>query len=80
MSDQQTRAMSMAEATISTAVGFAVSLSVWRWLVRPVFGIEGGAGEDLAITSIFTVASVIRGYGIRRLFEWRRRKFLFTPE
>ena len=69
---RQSRAMSVVEATASTAIGFAVSLGVWRWVVRPLFGIEGNVGDDLAITMIFTIASILRGYGVRRLFEAAR--------
>lgn len=70
----QSRAMSVVEATASTAIGFAMSLLVWRWIVRPVFGIGGGIADDLAITTIFTIVSILRGYGVRRLFEWIGRR------
>ena len=66
---KQSRFVSMVEASASTAVGFVVSLLVWRYVVRPIFGYDGSVFEDLAITIIFTIASVLRCYLIRRLFE-----------
>jgi hypothetical protein len=59
----------MIEATTSVAVGFAVSLALTA-LVLPLYGLDVSFGQNLQITLIFTLASIARGYGVRRLFNW----------
>lgn len=64
----QSRAHSMAETLASIAVGFVVSMVI-QALVLPAFGHHITLAENFWITCIFTVASVVRGYGMRRLFN-----------
>jgi hypothetical protein len=60
--------MSAVEAITGTAVGFAVS-----WLltltVLPLFGYAVTLGHSVGITAIYTAASILRGYAIRRAFN-----------
>lgn len=65
---EQTRRESMIEATVSTLIGFGISYFAWIWIVAPLFGLPITHGVNFAITCIFTVVSLIRGYGVRRLF------------
>ena len=61
----------MLEIAISTAIGFLVSL-VLTAIVMPAFGYPTTWAHDFWITTIFTVASLVRGYCVRRMFEaWR---------
>lgn len=69
----QSRRMSAAETVVSTAIGFAVSYAV-SLHVLPLFGFPVTHGENLAIVCIFTVASLARGYGVRRLFNWLHQR------
>jgi hypothetical protein len=64
----QSRAHSMAETLSSIAVGFVVSMVI-QALVLPAFGHHITLAQNFWITCIFTVASVLRGYGMRRLFN-----------
>jgi general stress protein CsbA len=64
----QSRSRSLLETVTSTAIGFAVSL-VLTAAVLPAFGYRTTWTHDFWITCIFTVASVLRGYAVRRLFE-----------
>jgi len=64
----QSRAHSMAETLASIAVGFVISMVI-QALVLPAFGHHITLAENFWITCIFTVASVLRGYGMRRLFN-----------
>ena len=61
---------SAAEAIIGTAVGFVISWALLAWLISPLFHLRTNHAEDFAITCIFTVASVLRSYGVRRFFNW----------
>jgi hypothetical protein len=38
--------------------------------VFPIFEIEATFGENLAISLIFTIVSMLRGYILRRFFVW----------
>ena len=65
----QTRLESAVEAALNVLSGFLISWSVWVFLVAPLFNLDSGMGTSLAITSIFTVSSLLRSYLIRRFFN-----------
>lgn len=65
---RQSRRGSMLETVTSTAIGFIVSL-VLTAAVLPAFGYPTTWAHDFWITCIFTVASIVRGYVVRRLFN-----------
>ena len=68
----QTRKQSAIETVAGVAIGFVVSL-VASVKVFPLFGHSFTLEENIAITIIFTVLSVARGYAVRRLFNrWGR--------
>ena len=66
----QTRLASLAEATINTAIGFVMSMLLSA-VVYPLFGFQVTLAQNLAITTIFTIASIARGYAVRRWFNAR---------
>jgi membrane protein implicated in regulation of membrane protease activity len=68
----QSRLISFAEALTNTVVGFLVALSV-QVLASPLFGIEVGLSENIALAILFTAVSIARSYAPRRLFERLRR-------
>lgn len=68
---RQTRAASLAETFISTAIGFVISVFA-QLAVFPWFGIHVTFDQNLMIVAIFTVVSIIRGFWVRRLFEHLR--------
>lgn len=66
---KQSRFMSALETAISTAAGFFLSLFV-QWLVLPVLlGVNIPIEMNLAFAAIMTVASLVRQFVMRRLFE-----------
>jgi hypothetical protein len=71
--NKQTHVASFVEITLSTAVGFVISL-VTQILVFPLFGLQVSMGTNLSLTMVFTVISVIRGFVMRRVFEHMRVK------
>ena len=62
------RRLDATEAVTSTAVGFAVSWAL-TFAVLPLWGLHPSAGEAVAITAVYTAASVVRGYAVRRAFR-----------
>ncbi len=64
----QSRRMALAEATTNVAIGFVFAIGV-QAAVFPMLGLTVTLGENLFIGAAFTVASVIRSYVLRRLFE-----------
>ena len=64
----QTKKMSIYETIISTSIGFIVSLVLVN-IVLPFYGFNVEMGQSVMITLIFTVASILRGYWVRRLFN-----------
>lgn len=65
----QTKRHSITEALLNTGSGFLVSLFVWH-VVGPWLGYHVTLSDNLIITSIFTVVSVVRSYAWRRGFNW----------
>lgn len=65
---------SMWETLSGTAIGFVVSVTVWQFVVKPVWGLETSFVENLNITLLFTLVSVIRGYVVRRFFNMMHNK------
>ena len=65
----QSRLQSFVEANLNTFVGFIGSMLVWGFVVEPLWGFSTSFLDNLSITCIFTVWSIIRGYTIRRYFN-----------
>ena len=65
---KQSRRMSLIEALVNIAVGYAVAVAM-QILAFPLFGLDASLEENLALGALFTVASVCRSYVLRRLFE-----------
>jgi hypothetical protein len=69
----QTRLSSLIEAVINVAIGFVVSLVLTAWLL-PAYGHHVTWSENLQITGVFTVASIVRAYAVRRYFNKQIRQ------
>ena len=68
----QSRIQSFIEANINTAIGFVVSMLL-AYFVLPYFGLEKSVKTSLEVVLIFTFASIVRNYLVRRLFnKWSR--------
>lgn len=65
---QQSKLESLAEVFLNVAIGWVIAL-ITQLVVFPMFGIHVTVGEQLSISVIFTVVSIIRGYIIRRWFN-----------
>ena len=65
----QSKKMSLIETLSSVAIGYIISLAA-QMIIFPVFNIEVSLTDNLLIGLFFTVVSIIRGYYVRRLFNW----------
>jgi len=70
---EQSRFSSLIEACINTAIGFGTTL-VLAPIVYPLFGHAFTLAQNLGITAIFTVVSILRGYAVRRWFNARIKR------
>jgi len=68
----QTRTQSMVEAWTNIGVGFLLN-SLLNFTFFPLFGWHITAAQNVALGVIYTGASLVRSYGLRRLFNrWHR--------
>lgn len=67
----QDKRMSLIESISNVAVGFIIAMITWRFLICPIFGFTHSVANNLKITAIFTVISIVRGYLVRRFFNGR---------
>ena len=63
----QSRSMSLVESIANTGAGFLVSL-VLQISLFSLMSIETTTSQNLLMSGVFTVASLVRGYLMRRLF------------
>ena len=68
----QTKKQSFVESLTQTAIGFLVSLFTWYCILwTGLFEISVTFADNLLITGIFTVVSIVRGYFIRRFYNMK---------
>lgn len=65
---KQSKKKSATETFVQTAVGLATSFLI-QIILYPMLNIPVTYQQNLIITAVFFVASLIRGYAIRRLFN-----------
>ncbi len=66
----QTRLSSLIEAVINNAIDFVISLALTA-IVLPAYGHHVSLSQNIQITGIFTLASIVRSYALRRWFNAR---------
>ena len=70
---RQTRKQSLIEQCVSTGIGYLVALAT-QIAVFPIFNLHVEWHENIVISLIFTGVSIIRGYAVRRFFNyWNHR-------
>ena len=65
---QQTKKKSLIESTVQTLIGLGTSILV-QITIYPLMGIPVTFEQNLIITAVFFIVSIVRGYLVRRLFE-----------
>jgi high-affinity Fe2+/Pb2+ permease len=64
----QTKKQSIIESITQTLIGLIVSLCI-QLVIYPLLNIEVTFSQNLIITFVFFISSIIRGYVIRRIFN-----------
>jgi|TARA_R110002124_G_scaffold78682_2_gene209931 hypothetical protein len=64
----QDKKQSMIEAISGTLIGLVFSFMI-QIIIYPSLDIPVSIGQNILITSVFFVASIVRGYLVRRLFN-----------
>lgn len=64
----QSRTMSAVEAVTNVTVGYGVAVGT-QMVIFPWFGLTATLGQNMAIGAIFTIVSLVRSYGLRRVFN-----------
>ena len=65
----QSKRQSLIEAITNTSVGYLVALGI-QLIIYPILNIPVTFSENLIITTVFTCASIARGYLVRRFFNY----------
>ena len=63
----QSRAVSFVEASVNVVAGLALAL-LTQAVAFPLVGVEARPAQHLRLALIFTLVSLARSYGLRRLF------------
>lgn len=64
----QSKKISLAESLTNTFSGLVVSFLI-QVVIYPVMGIPVKLHQNIIITMVFTLASIGRGYVVRRIFN-----------
>lgn len=64
----QTKKHSTIESLVNTITGLITSFLIQIW-IYPFLGIKVNLNQNLFITLIFFIASFLRGYIVRRIFN-----------
>ena len=65
----QTKKGSALEVVLNIGSGFFVAMLTWQLIAAPLYGYEVTIVDNIGLTTIFTIVSVIRSYFWRRLFN-----------
>ncbi len=72
---RQSKLSSWTEAVVNTFVGLVIAFAA-QWLICWVYDIPLSATHNFIIVFWMTIISVLRSYGVRRIFNgepWRRK-------
>jgi len=64
----QSKRLSIIEAVTNTIVGLTTSFCI-QLIIYPTLNIEVTIGQNIIITCVFFIVSILRGYLVRRLFN-----------
>jgi hypothetical protein len=64
----QSRLMSLVESLANVLVGFGLAVTT-QIAIFPLFGLRTTLTENLEMGAVFTIVSIARSYGMRRVFE-----------
>ncbi len=65
---RQTKRKSLIESIAQTLIGLITSILI-QFILYPIMGIPVTIFQNIIITLVFFIVSIIRGYLVRRLFD-----------
>jgi len=65
---RQTKRKSLIESIAQTLIGLFTSILI-QFVLYPIMGIPVTIFQNIIITLVFFIVSIIRGYLVRRLFD-----------
>ena len=65
---KQSKKLSLIESSTNTIVGLLTSFLI-QIIIYPILNIPVSFGQNIIITLVFFIASILRGYAIRRIFN-----------
>lgn len=69
----QSKRESLVEALLNTLIGYIVALMFWP-VVCYLYDITYSHGQNLGVTALFSVVSIVRAYIVRRYFNARLKR------
>jgi len=72
-----TKKQSLIETTTNIVVGMIVSFFSQK-IIFPYFNLQVSTHQNIVITIFFTIISFVRGYGLRRFFNWFFHKYKYS--
>lgn len=67
----QTKKQSIFESIIQTLIGLITSILI-QIILYPLMGIPVSFGQNVIITFVFFIVSILRGYLVRRYFNYKK--------
>ena len=64
----QSKKLSIIEAITNTVVGLLTAFGI-QLVIYPILNIEVSINQNIIITIVFFIASILRGYVVRRIFN-----------
>lgn len=64
----QSKRLSIIESISNTIIGLVTSFCI-QIIIYPILKIEVSINQNIIITIVFFIASILRGYFVRRLFN-----------
>jgi len=65
---KQSCLMSLVESVANVIVGYGVAVMT-QILIFPIFGLHTTLAQNLKMGAIYTIVSIARSFGLRRVFE-----------
>jgi hypothetical protein len=65
----QTKKASIIETITNILIGYWINF-LGNWFILPLFGMEVSFSQNIQIGLLFTIISVARSYGLRRLYNY----------
>jgi len=69
----QSKRNSLIESVTNTIIGLVTSFLI-QLIIYPILDIPVTLSQNVAITSVFFVASILRGYLVRRIFNSKEKQ------